>query len=207
MLEVIGAGLGRTGTYSLKLALEQLGLGPCHHMEEVLKDAPRQIPLWHAAALGQADWTSILDGYGSAVDWPSAAYWRELADAHPEARVILTVRDPGTWCDSFQATIQPLLARADEASPQIRPWFDMCSAMLTRHGLDLRADRPELLAFFESHVKAVKEGVPASRLLVFEARQGWEPLCDFLGKTAPQTPFPRSNNRQEFEQLARLALS
>ena len=85
MLEVIGAGVGRTGTYSLKLALEQLGFGPCHHMEEVLKDPERQIPLWSAAARGTADWESALAGYRSAVDWPTAAFWRELAEARPES--------------------------------------------------------------------------------------------------------------------------
>ncbi len=92
MLKVIGAGHGRTGAYSLKLALEQLGLGPCHHMEKVLKDPERQIPLWSAAARGQADWGTIFAGYGSAVDWPTAACWRELAEAHLEAKVILTTR-------------------------------------------------------------------------------------------------------------------
>ncbi len=109
-LEVIGAGVGRTGTYSLKLALEELGFGPCHHMEEVLHNAPIQIPLWTAAAAGKPDWDAALNGYNSAVDWPTASFWSELAKRYPKAKVVLTLRSTESWVASFSETIQKLMA-------------------------------------------------------------------------------------------------
>ena len=108
-MRVIGAGVGRTGTYSLKLAINQLGLGPCHHMEAVLHDMPVQVPLWSDALCGRPDWRRIYSGFASAVDWPTARYFRELRAAYPSARFVLTIRDPEKWADSFAATIYKLL--------------------------------------------------------------------------------------------------
>ena len=116
-LQVIGAGVGRTGTHALKLALEQLGVGPTHHMEEVLKDPPRHIPMWIAAAEGKPDWEAAYSGYASAVDWPTASFWQELAEVYPQAKVILTVRSPESWAESFSETINKLMAGADQAPP------------------------------------------------------------------------------------------
>ena len=109
-LEIIGPGFGRTGTHSLKIALEHLGFGPCHHMFEV-RDHPEQLPAWEAVARGEpVDWDEVFRGYRAQVDWPGARVWRELARHWPEAKVILTVRDPDEWFDSVQATIAPFLA-------------------------------------------------------------------------------------------------
>lgn len=205
MLEVIGAGVGRTGTYSLKMALEQLGFGPCHHMEEVLKDPQRQIPLWSAAARGEADWQSILAGYGSTVDWPGAAFWRELAEAHPASKVILTTRNAQSWCDSYLETIHAFMSKADEAPPQVRPWFEMAFAVTAKCGFGGKTSRGDIIRAFEAHADAVTSAIPAERLLVYEVKDGWEPLCVFLGKAPPAAPFPRTNNREEFWELARMA--
>jgi Sulfotransferase domain len=205
MVEVIGAGVGRTGTYSLKLALEQLGFGPCHHMEEVLKDPERQIPVWSAAARGTVDWQSILTGYRSAVDWPTAAFWRELADACPEAKVILTTRGAESWCDSYLETIHAFMSKRGEAPPHVQPWFEMAFAVVAKSGFAGKTRRVDIIRAFEAHVDAVTGAIAAERLLVYEVKDGWKPLCAFLGKPPPAAPFPKTNNRDEFWELARIA--
>jgi hypothetical protein len=203
-IKVIGAGVGRTGTYSLKLALEHLGYGPCHHMEEVAKAPERQVPLWTAAFRGEPDFEAAYAGFNSAVDWPTAAFWRELADAYPEAKFVLTMRSAESWCDSYSQTINALLSRPEEARPEATPWFEMALSVIARSGFDTRMSRAELMTVFEARNAAVQSALPSSRLLVYEVREGWEPLCAFLDKAPPVTPFPRSNNRQEFWDLARL---
>jgi hypothetical protein len=205
MLQVIGAGVGRTGTYSLKLALEQLGFGPCHHMEEVLKDPERQVPLWTAAAQGKSVWASALAGYNSAVDFPTAAFWAKLAEAYPNAKIILTTRDPAKWCDSYMETIHALMSKADEAPPHMRPWFEMAFALLAKSGFGGKTERTHIISAFEARNAVVKRNIPAERLLVYEVKDGWEPLCAFLGEEVPPVPFPRSNSREEFAELARMA--
>jgi hypothetical protein len=205
MVEVIGAGVGRTGTYSLKLALEQLGFGPCYHMEEVLKDPGRQVPMWSAAARGTVDWQAILAGYRSAVDWPAAAFWHELADAYPEAKVILTTRSAESWCDSYLETIHAFMSKRDEAPPHHQSWFEMAFAVVAKSGFGGKTSRVDIIRAFEAHVDAVTRAIPAQRLLVYEVKDGWQPLCTFLGKAPPAVRFPRSNNREEFWELARRA--
>lgn len=197
-LQVIGAGLGRTGTYSLKLAINQIGFGPCHHMEEVLHHMPVQVPLWAAANNDQADWPRIYEGYESAVDWPTACFFRELAKAYPDAKFILTERDPERWADSFGATIYKLLAGKDQAPPEMRDWLEMASGVIAKSGFPLGLEHDDLKKGFMAHNEAVKAAVPADRLLVFEVKDGWGPLCDFLGVPAPDTDFPRTNDRGEF---------
>lgn len=195
---VIGAGVGRTGTYSLKLAINQLGLGPCHHMEEVLHNMPVHVPLWSAAVAGNPDWTKIYDGYPSAVDWPTACFFRELAEEFPSAKFVLTERDPERWADSFGATIYTLLAGRDKAPPEMRAWLDMAAGVIAKTGFPAGLDRNQLAEAFIAHNNAVKQTVPAGQLLVFEVKQGWEPLCEFLDAPVPADPFPRTNHREEF---------
>jgi hypothetical protein len=197
-LQVVGAGVGRTGTYSLKLALNQLGVGPCHHMEEVLHNQATQVPLWAAAAKGQADWTTIYDGYESAVDWPTAGFFRELNTAYPAAKFILTVRSPQSWVDSFSATIYKLLAGRDQVPPQMQAWLDMACAIIAKTGFPLGLDTDGLMQGFLAHNEAVKREIPAERLLVYQVKEGWGPLCAFLGVPVPDEPFPRTNDRGEF---------
>ena len=197
-MHVIGAGVGRTGTYSLKLALNQLGLGPCHHMEEVLHNQPVQVPLWRAALDGHPDWEAIFAGYESTVDWPTAGFFRELNAAYPSAKFILTVRNPENWTDSFSHTIYQLLAQRSEAPEEMQAWLDMSEGVITRTGFPGGLDRDGLMQAFTAHNDTVKATIPKDRLLVYQVKEGWEPLCDFLGVPVPDGPFPRTNDRGEF---------
>jgi len=197
-LSAIGAGVGRTGTYSLKLALHQLGVGPCHHMEEVLHHMPAQVPLWSAALGGRPDWRTIYDGYASAVDWPTAGFFRELHAAFPGAKFILTHRSPESWADSFGATIYKLIGERDQAPPEMAAWLDMATGVITRTGFPEGLDRDGLIRAFLDHIEAVKTTIPADQLLLYQVRDGWQPLCEFLGRPIPSDPFPRTNDRAEF---------
>jgi hypothetical protein len=200
-LAVIGSGFGRTGTRSLKQALEMLGLGPCHHMEEVFAN-PGQVPYWQQVAAGhEVDWRDVFAGYHSQVDWPGAHVWRELAAALPDARVIHTTRPEEAWWNSFSQTIGRLLSEygRHEMPPHIA---DMTTAMnhvigtLTFGGR--WTDHDSAIAAFRRREADVRAAIPAERLLVFDVAQGWEPLCAFLDRPVPNSPFPRRNDRTEF---------
>ena len=201
-LKVIGSGLGRTGTMSLKLALEQIGFGACHHMVEVFMH-PESVPLWIAAGEGQPDWNAIFSGYQSVVDYPGCKFWRELMDYYPDAKVIHTLRDPERWFESTQATIFAPRASALDAPPPMRAFFNM---VLGDFG-DRLHDRDYMIERFKRHTEEVLAAVPKDRLLVFEASQGWAPLCAFLGVPVPETPYPRENSREDFQARAAGAVS
>ena len=200
-MQVIGTGVGRTGTTSLKIAIGQLGLGPCHHMDEVIQDLPRHVPLWSSALAGKPDWAAIYDGYSSAVDWPTAGFFRELYVAYPSAKFILTHRSPESWADSFSATIYKLLAEGDKMPAEMHDWLDMCNGVIARTGFPAGMDRSALIDNFAAHNDAVKAAIPADQLLVYQVKEGWAPLCDFLGVATPDEAFPRANDRQEFWDL------
>lgn len=197
-LKVIGTGVGRTGTYSLKLAINQLGLGPCHHMEEVLLNQPAQVPLWAAAGNGRADWEAIYKGYESAVDWPTAGFFRELSTAYPSAKFVLTHRSPESWVQSFSETIYKLIAGRDQVPKELRAWLDMSIDIIAKTGFPTGLDRARLMKAFTAHNDAVKATIPARQLLVYQVKDGWGPLCAFLGVPEPDGPFPRTNDRGEF---------
>ena len=207
-LDVIGAGFGRTGTKSLKDALEQLGFGPCHHMAEVLP-APGGAEPWAAAAEGQAiDWDAVFAGYRSAVDWPAAGYWQELSAHYPAAKVILTVRDPESWFRSTQETIFGPVNRLMSSDPSAVG--RMMRAISDRHFGGRHNDRAACLAGYAANDAAVRREIAPERLLVFDVADGWEPLCAFLDVPVPATPFPRTNTTDEFrtraaEMMARAA--
>jgi hypothetical protein len=197
-LEVIAAGLGRTATLSMKFALERLGLGPCHHMTEVLADRRRQIPLWLDAADGRPDWDAIFSGFRATTDYPSATYWRELADYYPDAKVVLTERDPDSWYDSVNATIfrrwpQHDTSAAPDAVLMRRTIFDHIAGEVT--------DRAFLTDWFVRRNQAVVDGLPPARLLRFHPRDGWAPLCAFLDVPVPDVPFPKVNDRAAMGEL------
>jgi hypothetical protein len=191
-LEIIGAGWGRTGTHSLYLALQQLGYRP-HHMREVFEHL-EQCALFLAAAEGRPDWDAVYRDYDATVDWPGASFWRELVAAYPDAKVILSVRDPQDWYESFAATIQgPIL------SGDLGEWSDMVRAVINDRDFDGRAgDRAHAIAAFERHNAEVVDVVDSARLLVFRASDGWGPLCEFLGVPVPDGEYPRSNDRASF---------
>jgi sulfotransferase family protein len=195
-LQVIGVGLGRTGTMSLKLALEQIGLGPCYHMAEVFLN-PERVPLWIAAADGQPNWEAVFQGYASTMDYPACIYWRELTSAYPGAKVILSLRSADKWFESTQATIfSDAMDKRIRSSPLV-PFFEKT---VWRDFGERIHDRDFMMAYFDRHTAAVKAAIPKQRLLVYEVSQGWEPLCEFLGVDAPATPFPRVNSREEMQQ-------
>ncbi|MGB3625228.1 MAG: sulfotransferase family protein [Henriciella sp.] len=198
-LKVISAGFGRTGTMSLKLALEQLGFGPCHHMIEVIEHPDPQVALWNDALAGDPDFDAIYNGYGSAVDWPTAAFWEETAAAYPEAKIILSTRSSESWYASISETILATVWAPDTWPPQAVEWFKMVSKVLER-SLGEARDKDTLIKAFEAHEAKVKAAIPDDRLLVHSAKDGWEPLCDFLGVAVPAEPYPRTNSKEEFFQ-------
>ena len=196
-LKVIGAGYPRTGTSSLKLALEQLGFGPCHHMREVIMnlDSAR---LWIDAADGHPDWEAIFKGYQSCTDAPGCSFWRELAEVYPDAKVLLSVRDPEDWFESTQATVFSDQMRLGQAGTPMATFFDK---LVTREFGEHIHDREFMLAQFERRRQEVIDAIPEPRLLVYDVREGWEPLCAWLGVPVPGTPFPHSNSREEMAGL------
>jgi Sulfotransferase domain len=228
-VKVIGAGFGRTGTRSLKAALEMLGLGPCYHMNAVIEE-PYRVRQWLLIGEGREGapgWDEVFEGFVSAVDWPAASYWRELAEHYPDAKVVLSVRDPRRWYDSVSETIfasalahrrpLPLRRRAirwlvARRSPDFALYPRMARATVMDRIFDGKIDdREHCVEVFERHIAEVKATIPAGRLLVFDVRDGWEPLCAFLGVPVPDAPFPQANERAAFRRkrprrLARLIL-
>jgi hypothetical protein len=195
-LRVVGPGVGRTGTYSLKLALERLLDDPCHHMAEILADPERHLPRWAPVLRGEnADWNAVFAGYVAQVDFPGAAFWREICAAFPDALVVLSTRPAEAWYRSAASTIFQL----DEdhtSSPFLDVWREWLG--------DRFDDRAAMVAAYERHYAAVRSSVPASRLLEWTVTDGWEPLCDRLGVPVPDEPFPRTNSAEEFRVRNRL---
>jgi hypothetical protein len=213
-LKVIGAGLGRTGTLSLKAALEGLGFARCYHMTEVFAH-PGHARVWDAAARGEAvDWEALFEGYQATVDWPGCNFYREFLRLYPEAKVVLTVRDPGRWYDSarqtiyharhaFPAWVTPLL-------PRLRHLMPMLDRLIWEGVFGGRfGDRDQAIGVFERHNEEVMRTVPADRLLVYEVKDGWGPLCEFLGVPVPEDrPFPHLNDTEEFRaRIRRMSLA
>lgn len=197
-LKVIGAGFGRTGTESMRAALEILGLGPCHHMRAVHED-DAQKAMWRAvAAGGPRDWDRLLAGFASSLDWPSAAYWRELAAAYPEATVLLTRRDAESWWRSFSATILPLIEQSEDPA-------SLGVALIAEQVFGGRpGDREHAIAVYRANQAAVLAEIPAGRLVVHDLGAGWAPLCAPLGLPVPDVPFPHTNTGAEFRADPRL---
>lgn len=199
-LDIIGPGFGRTGTSSLKTALEHLGFGPTHHMFEV-RDNPANLPHWQALARGERpDWEDVFRGYRSQVDWPGARYWRELAAHYPNAKIILTVRDPDEWYDSVQATILKLMdQRGHIDNPHVAGLVDMGHALIEIGEFNGRIrDRDYAISVFTKRIADVQAAFTSSRLLTFNVAEGWEPLCKFLGCDVPAITFPKLNSSKHF---------
>jgi hypothetical protein len=204
-LRVIGAGWGRTGTASMQIALQRLGF-PCHHMREVFSH-PEHSDLFLEAATtpGPFDWERIYADYSATVDWPGCAFWRELADAYPEAKVVLNVRDPESWYESYAATIHHPLTQDDwgDEYEHADAWRAMTDEVVVRRSFDGEPhDRAHLTAAFQRHNEEVQAAIPAERLLVYSVDQGWEPLCAFLDRPVPDEPFPHVNDRASWERRA-----
>ena len=208
-LKVIGTGFGRTGTHSLKLALEMLGLGPCYHMMEVFAH-PEHVPAWHALCEGRGDgFDSLLSGFPSTVDWPTTYFWRALMARNPGAKILHSERPAEEWYQSISQTIFPALERQLPAgAPEPWPGMRVHQAMIVKlikddtFGGDLSRDNA--IRVYEAHNQAVRRDVPPEKLLVFNSRDGWEPLCSFLGVAVPETRYPRTNSTDEFRVRAGL---
>lgn len=198
-LKIIGSGFGRTGTMSTKMALEELGFGPCHHMVEVMGNQS-QPPHWAALAAGEdVDWSEVFDGYTSQVDFPGASVWHELSIAFPEAKVIHTERPVDDWWASYSATIGKFFKHRQslDLPAPVSAIFDTMDTLLLERvfgGLD----RDRSIAAYQRNNEKVRATIPADRLLVFSPVDGWEPLCRFLDVPVPDGNFPRSNARDEF---------
>ena len=209
-LKIIGAGFGRTGTLSMKAALEELGFGPCYHMTEVFSN-PEHLAYWVAATEGkQVDWKDFLKNYQATVDWPACAFYEELMRVYPDAKVVLTVRNPESWYESVISTIYRVSRRATGS-----PFAAFIGRLLFRDRLRVGRmintliwqgtfdgkfeDKEYALAVFQRHNEEVKKNVPPDKLLIYDVKQGWEPLCAFLGVDIPRDkPFPHLNERGNF---------
>ena len=210
-MKVIGAGFGRTGTMSLKVALEELGFGPCYHMVEVFEH-PEHVGFWEGAWCGKpVDWDGFFADYEATVDWPACTFYAELLERHPDAKVLLSVRDPEKWYESTRNTIYEL-SKITAGSRISRAVFSFVGLFVpgvfgigrmgkeiiwdgTSHGRF--EDKTYAIRVFERHNREVLRRVAEDRLLVYEVGEGWKPLCEFLGTKAPDKPFPRLNDTAE----------
>jgi hypothetical protein len=202
VVKVVGAGVGRTGTHSLKLALEQLLGGACYHMVEVFEHLDH-VPTWTAALRGeQVDWEPVLGSYSAVVDWPGAGCWDAIAAAYPDALVLLsTRRDAEQWWTSANATILGSMRSGGPPDPAMDGWRAMTAVMMNRFDPNW-SDHDAAVAAYERHNAAVRNSVPAERLIEWKATNGWAPLCSALGLPEPDAPFPHSNTTEEW--LARV---
>lgn len=206
-LEVIGVGFGRTGTISLRSALEAIGYGPCYHMKE-LYDRPERLSRWQQALDGRRPWRDVLEGYRATLGWPGAAFWRELMVSHPAAKLILTTRDHQSWYESAHSTLY--LSRLDADGNRRRPpglagdvadfnerviWEGMFGGRFL--------DRDHAIRVFQAHESVIRAEVPSERLLVFRATDGWQPLCEFLGREVPAYAYPNRNTMDQFKSSQR----
>lgn len=202
-MNVIGAGLGRTGTLSFKIALEQLGFTPCYHIEDTVA-AEGHLDAWSGFAEGGGmDWQALFGAYRATTDFPACLYYREQLEAFPTAQVVLTVREPSSWATSIQALRAfnlELRARPDMQSPTMDRWSKTIDTLVWDRLGDID-DVTNLARHFDSHVTAVRDTVPDERLLVYDVRDGWAPLCAFLDVPVPPTPFPHANERGALDDM------
>jgi hypothetical protein len=211
-MKLIGAGLPRTATTTQMIALEMLGL-PCYHMRDMMADFETSVPQFRKALDGDADWDEIFEGKESAVDWPASYHWRELIDVYPDAKVLLSVRDVDGWVRSMEQTIIQIffgdslmhhLARAQyHIDPGYAAWLDLMTEMnwSDEHGAfaGTNGEPAAMPEAFERWNQAVIDTVPSERLLVWDPKDGWEPLCEFLEVPVPEQPLPHVNDTENFQ--------
>ena len=199
-LKVVGAGLGRTGTMSLKQALEQLLGGPCYHMYEVFQH-PEHVPMWHDAALGKpVDWDKLFDGYVAAVDWPVGSFWQEVGAHYPDALILLSSRDSEKWWNSANETIFNSIGHISDDHLE---WHRMIDALMGNRFTPRIDDKEAAISAFEKHNDECRKCAPSHRFLEWQAGDGWEPLCKALNLPVPDAPFPHANSKEEFLERVR----
>lgn len=206
-LEVIGAGFGRTGTVSLKKALEILGYDPCYHMHDLMTTYGH-VSFWIRLANGdKVNFKDIFEkkGYKASVDTPCSSFWREQLEQYPGAKVVLTVRDPEKWFKSWNDTIYSVISDSPNGTLlaniallflNMRPFHKL---VIEKRIFKGSYSKENTIKCFNEHNEQVKKECPKDKLLVFEVSQGWEPLCKFLGKPVPDVPFPHLNDSNEFK--------
>jgi hypothetical protein len=209
-MRVIGAGLPRTGTLSQKVALEMLGFAPCYHWVDVIADLDR-VAQWERALDGEAPWEEIFGACQASTDWPGGFFYAELAAAYPEAKVLLSVRDPERWEPSFRETIvdmcfgdtlvQDLSSARARIDPRWARYLKLIDRMfwIDRGPFAAGHDPAQLIAAMKRHEQAVKDAIPGERLLVWDVNEGWGPLCEFLEVPVPDEPLPHANDRDTFQ--------
>lgn len=197
-LKIVGAGVGRTGTHSLKIALEQLCGGTCHHMIEVF-GRPEQIAGFTAAIDGEAvDWTALMADFTAMVDFPGSLFWREIAAANPDAPILLSTRDAEAWYTSASNTI---FLSMDLAPPELESWMEAVKRGLRDRFSDDFTNKDAMIAAYERHNAEVRAEVPADRLVEWTPADGWGPICAALDVPVPDEPFPVTNTTKEFREM------
>lgn len=208
-VKVIGAGFGRTGTSSFKEALEILGFGKCYHMREVVPNG--HVDHWMKIC-DDKEFKFISDmldksGYRSTSDHPSCLFWQEQLKAYPSAKVVLTTRDPNSWYKSWMNTVANLQTDCDSCPFGVRVFMGMqffgsfgkmTSRVVTDYSFHGDWSKQNMIKCYCDHVESVKLLCPPEKLLIFDAADGWEPLCAFLGVPVPNRPYPRLNSTDEF---------
>ena len=209
-MKLIGAGLPRTATTTQMIALEMLGL-PSYHMRDMMADLSTSVPQWRRAFEGDGPWDELFDGKESIVDWPGSYHWRELLDVYPDAKVLLSVRSAESWVESMHNTIAQIwfgdslmhhLAQARyKVDPAFASWLDVLYDMWAKADIMIGsgADAEEMAAGFERWNQQVIDTVPSDRLLVWDPKDGWEPLCELLEVRVPDAPLPNVNDTENFQ--------
>jgi len=197
-LKVVGAGVGRTGTHSLKVALEQLLGGRCHHMVEVFPSEEQKAGWTRAIDGDPVDWQALLGDYAAIVDWPGGSFWPELTEAHPDALVLLSVRPPEDWYRSASNTI---FVGIEQTADGGDPWMQAMVRLFGARFSDRFDDAQSMMDAYVRHNDAVRAAVPAARLLEWMPGDGWEPICERLGVPVPEEPFPVTNTTEDFRAM------
>lgn len=191
-LKIIGTGFGRTGTDSMRKALNTLGAGPTHHMHELGSNAPLREPWLDLVRGAKPDWDRLFTGYNACVDWPSAYYWRSLVKQYPQAKVLLTMRSAESWWKSYEATILRYIQSNDDPD-------GFAQLLIADQVFDGRpADRDHAISVYNRNIKDVLTMVPPDQLLVHNLGDGWEPLCQWLDLAIPEVDYPRGNTTSDF---------
>jgi hypothetical protein len=210
-LQVIGAGWGRTGTTSTLAALEELGFGPCYTFYTIMSQKPEHFERWIAAYAGERmDWPALCTGFNSVVDWPACDFYPQLLELWPEAKIILNIRDPEGWYKSMTDTLWSVaqMLRQGGQTPETNPLLRLVNVMMwdgTFHGRF--EDKAYAIDLFESNIRRVQASLPPEKLLVFDVKEGWEPMCRFLDRPVPDKPFPRLNDTESFHERARQSMA
>ena len=200
--------MGRTGTLSLKTALEHLGFSPCHHMKEVAMSSKQIHWFWKASKGEKVNWRLVFDKFEAAVDWPAAAYYEQLSKEFPEAKIVMGIRDPEAWYQSVSETIYTVAPNIPGwlkfIFPPAKKWVQMVEQTIWTNELEGRFEDKEFtIEFFKRRIKEVKQKIPPERLLIHYPQDGWEPLCGFLDVPIPKKPYPWVNEAKEIKRAVK----